>query len=233
MLHGSPSPGVAGSELTRLLALLTQAPPLAERPAFAERLGHWLGWKGDIALSAALNAAPAVPGPRPAAVAPDDEEADFHRVAAALAASLAAGPEEPGSSPNDFGPRRRHCLAQQQAMHDAICALRRRLRASLSRRSADGARLAAIDEVMDESLALHERGLLGLVPLRLQAHFERLQQASSVPLADDPDTDTDPDAAPWARAFDDDMERVLRAELAHRLLPAQGLLDALRTLETT
>jgi len=51
MLHGSPSPGVAGSELTRLLGRLADAPPPETRPAFAERLGHWLGW-ADIVLIA-------------------------------------------------------------------------------------------------------------------------------------------------------------------------------------
>ena len=36
MLHGSASPGVAGSELTRLLARLADGPPAEGRPAFAE-----------------------------------------------------------------------------------------------------------------------------------------------------------------------------------------------------
>ena len=56
-----------------------------------------------------------------------------------------------------------------------------------------------------------ERSLLGLVPLRLQAHFERLQR-----VADDGDTR-------WTETFRADMDRVLRAELAHRLLPARAL----------
>ena len=58
-----------------------------------------------------------------------------------------------------------------------------------------------------------ERGLLGLVPLRLQAHFERLQAAGE---------------AGWQGAFNQAMRQLLQAELAHRLLPAQGLLDSLR-----
>jgi hypothetical protein len=32
----------------------------------------------------------------------------------------------------------------------------------------------------------------------------------------------------WPQAFRDDMNHVLQAELAHRLLPAQGLLDTLK-----
>ena len=213
MLHGSPNPDVAGSELIRLLARLAGAPPIRTGLAFAERLGHWLSWSDAISLSAALNASPSEPGRSRGA---GGEEADFQRVRAALEASIAAGTRESASSPTDFGPHRRHCLAQQQAMHDAVGALRQRLRDALSRHSPALARLAAIDAVMDRTVATRERSLLGLVPLRLEAHFERLQRARG--------NDTD-----WLETFHDDMHLVLRAELAHRLLPAQGLLDTLRT----
>lgn len=217
MLHGSPCPGVACSELTRLLARLADAPPAASRPAFAERLGHWLGWTGAISLSAVLNTGPAACAPRPAGTR-GGAEADFQRVRAALEASIARGPDEHASSPTDFGPHRRHCIAQQQAMHDAIGALRQRLRDALARRSPALARLAAIDALLDDALAAQERSMLGLVPLRLQAHFERLQRTA--------------EADVWVAAFGADRDRLLRAELAHRLLPAQGLLDTLRTHET-
>ncbi len=213
MLHGSPSPGVAGSELTRLLARLADAPPAPGRPVFAERLGHWVSWTGAITLSAALNAGPAgrdaVHTP-----APHGAEADFQRVRAALEASIAVGPRQDATSPTDFAPYRRHCLHQQQTMQDAIGALRQRLRDALSRHAPALARLAAIDAVMDHTLAAQERSLLGLVPLRLQAHFERLQRGAAGNPA-------------WLADFHHDMGQMLRAECDHRLLPAQGLLDAL------
>ena len=193
MLHGSTSPGVAGSELTRLLARLADTPSPHTRPAFAERLGHWLSWPGAVSLSAALTASPAAPHARHSRIQ-GSEEADFQRVRAGLETAIAAGPDEPASSPTDFG---RDALAQQ---------------------SAAGARLAAIDAVMDQALATQERGLLGLVPLRLQAHFESLQRTAQA-------------QGHWPDTFRDDRDRVLRAELAHRLLPAQGLLDT--WLQTT
>ena len=215
MQHGSPHPDVAGSELIHLLARFTDAPPTRAAPAFAERLGHWLSWSDAIALSTALNIGPSEFG-HGSLRARGGEEADFQRVRAALEASIAAGPREPESSPTDFGPHRRHCIALQQAMHDAVGALRQRLREALSRHSPALARLAAIDAVMDRTLAVRESSLLGLVPLRLQTHFEHLQRARG--------NDTD-----WLETFHDDMNLVLRAELAHRLLPAQGLLDTLHT----
>lgn len=215
MHHGSLHPGVAGSELTRLLARLSDVPPAEGRPAFAERLGQWLGWTGDIALSAALNATPPA-STEAGADGVAEEEADLLRLRADLDAAITARPREPDAGPIDFDPHRRHCLAQQVSMQEAIAGLRLRLRHSLARRSAVLARLAAIDEVMEQTLAPHERRLMALVPLRLQAHFERMQRAA------------EPDDGRWPEAFRDDMNCVLRAELAHRLLPAQGLLDALR-----
>jgi hypothetical protein len=215
MLHGSPSPGVVGSELIRLLARLADAPTPAVRPAFAERLGHWLSWTGAISLSAALNAGPASLANAPAP-AVGGEEADFHRVRMALESSIAAGPREDASSPTDFGPHRRHCLHQQQLMQGAIGALRQRLRRALSLQSPALARLAAIDAAMAPALAVQEHSLLALVPLRLQAHFE--QQGRNAP-----------GEAAWLQAFCHDMAWLLRAECEHRLLPAQGLLDALLT----
>ncbi|WP_341893014.1 DUF3348 family protein [Variovorax sp. YR752] len=225
MLHGSPSPGVAGSELTRLLASLADAPSPATRPVFAERLGDWLGWTGAISLSATLNAGPGTLAPGSGHVR-GGEEADFQRVRAALEASIAAGPRERVSSPTDFGPYRRHCIARQQAVQEAAAALRQRLRDALSRCSPQGARLAAIDALIDQALAAQERSLLGLVPLRLQAHFERLQRAAA-------EHDAADDAREAPERFRETMDRVLRAELAHRLLPAQGLLDTLQTLRPT
>ena len=222
MQHGSSPAGVAGSELTRLLARLAETPPPHAAPAFAEGLGHWLGWTGAVALSTALSTDLGGGDAAPASGATGHEEADFHRVRAALAASIAKGPDDDASSPADFSPYRRHCHAQQQAMHNAIAALRQRLRDALSRRSPAFAKLAAIDAVMDQALSAQERTLLGLVPLRLQAHFDRMARAAR-----------DTDDTRWPDAFRQDMERVLLAELSHRLMPAQGLLDSLHPVPPT
>src|SRR5688572_15571998 len=206
MLLGPSHPGVAGSELCRLLAALADHPPPAVRPAFAERVGQWLGWVGAISLSSALNvseaATPTTTGPAAQGRAAAAHAADVDHVRAALAAKIAAGPDDGDPSPTDFRPYHQHCLALQQAMQEAIAALRQRLRAALlARRCPALARVAAIDAVMDQSLAPHERSLLGLVPLRLQTHFDRLRRSA-----------TGDDGA-WINNFRDDMARLLQAEL--------------------
>ncbi|WOB09753.1 DUF3348 family protein [Piscinibacter gummiphilus] len=230
MQHGSFPAGVAGSELTRLLARLAETPPPDTAPAFAEGLGRWLGWADAVSLSTALSTDLGRVDAGPASGASGLEEADFHRVRAALAASIAKGPDDDASSPADFSPYRRHCHAQQQAMQNAIAALRQRLRDALSRRSPALAKLAAIDAVMDRALSAQERTLLGLVPLRLQSHFERMARAARS--ADRSGGDSTDDTR-WTDAFRQDMERVLLAELSHRLMPAQGLLDSLHPLPQT
>ena len=214
MLHGSPHPGLAGSELTRLLTRFAGDSSTRTGAAFAERLGHWLSWRDAIGLSSALEAPSRAEPDAPARRSHGAAEADVDRVRAALEARVAAGPHEDGSDPTDFGPHRRHCLAVQQAMHDAVGPLRQRLRDALSRQSPALARLAAIDAAMDRTMAARERGLLGLVPVRLQTHFERLRRSGG---------------DGWLDGFRADRDLVLRAELQHRLTTCQGLLDALRT----
>ena len=234
MLHGTTRPGVAGSELNRLLARLADpvpAPPVDTRPALVDRLGHWLGWTGAIALSEALAAGPVASLPGGAAAGPA-AAADWQRVRAALEAANAAGLAEPAdtaSSPTDFAPHRRHIAARQQAMHEAVAALRQRLRDALARRGAQGARLAALDAVLERHLAPHERSLLALVSLRLQARFER-GVAAAAASPDEPARVLAHRA--FQAAFHEETARVLQAELAHRLLPAQGLLDTLRDMNT-
>lgn len=217
------------SDLPRLLAHLATIPPPEGRPAFAERLGQWLGWTGDIALSSALAAPLPVP-PRAASRQGAEADAldpadDLAQIRAWLESTLPPRPRDLDEDPSDFETHRRHCLARQHAMADAIDALRSRLRAALTQRSPALARLAAVDEVMAHSLAPHERRLLALVPLRLQTHFERLQREAGASMASESGPRWDSD---WIHAFRDDMLCVMRAELAHRLLPCQGLVDALR-----
>lgn len=203
--------GFTGSALIRLLARWTDLDPADGTGSFADRLSHWVGWTDAIALSSALEAAPVVLPGRQAAGAVG--AAEVERVRTALAA-----PFEPADE-TDFLPYRRRYHARQQAMDTRIGALRQRLRATLGAGSPRSARLAALDATLEQLLAGRERSLLASVPVLLEKRFEQLRRA-------------EPDAAPaaWRAAFAGDMHAVLRAELALRLQPVDGLLAALRTL---
>ena len=106
----------------------------------------------------------------------------------------------------------------QQAMEERIEPLRQRLRAQLAGTSPDGARLAAVDAVMEQVLAQREQLLLhGISTQRLERRFESLKPQGE-----------DIAAGPWLETFRQDMHAVLLAELDTRLQPVEGLLAALR-----
>lgn len=232
MVPGSPRTRFTDPALIRLLAQLAQLDAGGAQPAFAERLSQWLHWTDATALSAALDDAPAVPA-RPQRQAPHDSEtSELARLRSALVAGIAQdcaltpapsraqGPRGPAAAqpalpeePVDFATLRRRYINRQQAMTAAIEPLRAGLRAALAGASADLARLAALDAVMERVLAPRERALLGAVPVLLEKHFDHLRQP--------------PAAAGWLDTFGQRMQAVLLAELDVRLQPAEGLLAAL------
>jgi Protein of unknown function (DUF3348) len=213
-----PGAGLQGSPLVGLLAQLA----LADRPAtpasFVEGMGRWLGWKHAIPLSAVLQAPPgaAVRPPRSPTGAPP-LAAEFTRVHDALTRAIADDATTAGDDGRDFVPWRRHYTGLQQAMEAAVTPLRAQLRDAVARLSPEAARLAALDAVLASALAAPEQAQLAQMPALLGKHFTRLRP---------PHTEPDP-RAPWLQTFRQDMQHLLRAELALRLQPARGLLDTL------
>lgn len=228
MVPGSPRTRFTDPALIRLLAQLAQLDAGGAQPAFAERLSQWLHWTDATALSAALDDTPAVPATRPQGREADASE--LARVRSALVTGIAQdcaltppaarspglrGPTAapaPAEEPIDFATLRRRYVNRQQAMNAAIEPLRARLRATLVGASAELARLAALDAVMERVLGPRERALLGAVPVLLEKHFDHLRQAA---------------AAGWLDTFGQRMQAVMLAELDVRLQPAEGLLAAL------
>lgn len=229
----------------RLLARLAPADaPAPPPPELADGLAQWLGWTDAIALSAALDGAPGADAPLAPAAAPLDDEAERlrgllrHAIeadpvlsgapavpavrlarSASPAAVAAAAAQAAAEPPPEFAVYRQRYLARQQAMETAIGASRGGLRDALAARSPALARLAAVDAVMEQALAAREQALLGMLPTRLQKHFERLRREAG------------PEAPPaaWLPAFRRDLQALLLAELDFRLQPLEGLMQALRT----
>jgi hypothetical protein len=233
-----------GSALIRLLARLAEVDAPGSRQVFAERLSHWLGWTDAVSLFSALNvSAPAVASGHAGASA---EEAECMRVRTTLLGAIAeedapspaigrgrarlpAPPPVPvvaeASASGDFTPFRRRYFAGQKAMEMGIGPLRERLRSALAARSPAMARLAAVDEVMEQVLAPRERTLLSAVPVMLEKRFVHLRETHAREAQADAD-----DALPavWHDAFRQEMQAVLLAELDIRFQPVEGLLEALR-----
>jgi hypothetical protein len=99
----------------------------------------------------------------------------------------------------------------QREMSLRIAPLRRALRAALAARSADLARLAALDAVFEQALAERERGLLASAPVLVGRRFDQLRGTSDG----------------WLATFHDDFRETLAAELELRLQPLDGLIAAL------
>jgi hypothetical protein len=181
---------------------------------------------------------------RPATTAPIADSTNASAAAVAAGAGDAGATNAPGSrTPPAFGSDaaveetffRQRCLALQQTMETRIGHLRDHLRQSLAARSADGARLAAVDAVLERALSQKERALLAGVSDTLGRHFSRLHaHAHAQGAAPDSPSDAPPEPttlqpAPraWIDGFRDTMRGIMLAELALRFEPIDGLAAAL------
>src|SRR5690606_22272545 len=111
--------------------------------------------------------------------------------------------------------------ALQHLLESGTSDLRETLRARLSATSPALARLAAMDEVMEQALSRPTRTLLARATPALEQRFLALKPPA--------EAEPDPSAlAPgWLESFRHDMRELLLAELDIRLQPAEGLLAAL------
>jgi hypothetical protein len=238
MVQASQRTTVRGPTFIRLLARLTDVGVTQSNPSLSDRLSQWLDWTHSIALSTALDGRPAAPdslGPTFGSA----EEEECARMRDSLAHTIsndaelatlrqrAAEQVLAGNDANvDYTAFRQRYLTLQRRMLAATGHLRGRLRDMLAQQSAEKARLAEVDAVMERALSPREQTLLAAVPTVLGDHFERLRHAEHQALAEAPGAEN---TAAWLDVFCRDMQSVLLAELDVRFQPVEGLLAALRT----
>lgn len=211
---------VRGPTFIRLLARLSDADVSPPQPSLADRLSDWIDWTRAVALARTLDGTP--PGAGAGVPAYDDAEAAAYAATrAALAKAIAEGPTagDDADAAADYAAFRQHYLALQRSMLAATGRLRDRLRSQLAARSADAARLAELDALMEAVLSPREQTLLASVPALLGVHYERLRAAAAA-RGDDA-------GAHWLPLFRKDMQDVLTAELDVRFLPLEALIAAL------
>ena len=234
---------VAGPTFIRLLAGLTEAEVPQTSPILSDRLSQWIDWTRAVALSRALDGR--LPADGPDAPGFDSAEQDeYMRMRTSLATSISNGIElatgkllagEPTTSTQgnhggavDYQPFHQHYLDMQRSMQTTTGRLRGHLRDRLARQSADMARLAEIDAVMELSLSPREQTLLAMVPRLLGVHFQRLREPGGLDETSPPEDNQATSPGPWLEVFRNDMQSVLTAELDVRFQPIEGLLAALR-----
>jgi Protein of unknown function (DUF3348) len=246
MVQATQRTTIRGPTFIRLLARLTDIDAPPSKQSLSDRLSHWLDWTHAIALSTALDGKPAAE----IAGAPtfgSAEENECVRARTALAHAITSAPELTVSRRDgtehevseetcagatvDYAVFRQRYVALQRSMQAATGNLRGRLRDMLGETSAEMARLAEVDAVMELALSPREQMLLATVPSLLGDHFERLRQAEQTTLADTQVSENNPTSksGAWLDAFRKDMQSVLLAELDVRFQPVEGLLAALRT----
>lgn len=230
-----PQPGVAkapqrtpvpGPAFIRLLARLADADVRPSPLALSQRLSQWIDWNRAVALSKALDgrlsdAIEDAPG------IDRNEETECARVRTALMSAIGDIPVAAA----DYTILRERYLDLQRTMQAESGRLRGQLRDRLTRQSAQLARLAEVDAVMELTLIPREQTLLATVPVLLGKHFDRLHEAGQNPLTEPPAATEDRAAKPgiWLDRFRQDLQSVLLAELELRFHPVEGLLAALRT----
>ena len=230
--HARPQPSshlgtsLNSSPLLRLLAGLGVAEVAPPALSLAERWSPWLAWTDAITLSAVLGGGAAAGPGQAAGVAAAINAVKRLRQELTQAIHSDSGPlaEAPGQTgPASAGAAvalyetglaslRRRYQAQQRAMDERIAPVRAQLRATLTGRGGNLARLAALDAVLDQALAARQRRLLATVPGWLDKHFKRAPTA--LPAA----------AAEW--------QRMLLAELDLRLQPVEAMIEALAQAAT-
>ena len=152
---------------------------------------------------------------------------------AASAASVTSAASAAGAAvatPLEFSAYRRSYLDQQRLMAAAIGPLRGQVRAALAGMSPAFGQLAALDAVLDEALQARERQLLSKLPGVLEKHFEQARKAHHASRDQGQgalDQAVAAPAAAWLADFAKDMQGVLLAELALRLQPVEGMMEAM------
>ena len=233
MVQAPQRTSVRGPTFIRLLARLTDVEVSPSRQSLSDRLGQWLDWTHAVALSTSLDGKPSAVG-FDVPTFGSDEENECARVRASLASTIAgdrAFAKEGGANEAaDYSVFRQRYLAIQRSMQAATGNVRSRLRDMLAQKTADMARLADVDAVMERVLSPREQALLAHVPALLGDHFERLRQAEQKALADAQVAEVAPVVTPgaWLDVFRQDVQSVLLAELDVRFHPVEGLLAALR-----
>ncbi|MEC5218574.1 hypothetical protein RCH09_003546 [Actimicrobium sp. GrIS 1.19] len=248
MTRAFPRTNFHSSELIRCLTDLAIVEVVEPGPAFAEKLGMWIHFADAIALSAVHGDSPAgAPSAAAGAAAGPDAALtrEFARIEARLTQSIidsgAPGlarahiklPTPVLALPMDiaasFAPYRRFYDAHQRDMEMTIQPLRVNVREALANTSPRLRKLAELDAVLEKILRERESKLLASVPLLLKKRFTDLfhthqQQLVDARQDDNPVSWTRPGG--WLARFCADLQTLLQAELALRLQPTAGLLEA-------
>ena len=246
--------GLNDSRLVRLLSDLGVSDVAFPSGNLSQRLGGRIDFKASMRLAAfhdELRTLAFEPSPAPTSAQALKEEVLQARLS--LMRTIVEG-FVPGAGPArlklptlaadisldrllEFEPYHRFYAAHQRALDARIQTLQLRVREVLTGRSAELARLAAMDAAMRDIVSPHTRTSLAVIPQLLSKRFDALvnayrstqatpvdREADLLPEEDKLKAWTRPDG--WLGTFCHDMQQLLLAELDLRLVPILGLVEA-------
>lgn len=205
----------SSSRLVRLLSDAASVDVDASRQDVAEKLGLWLGTLDTLQLHAAHQSIKAFAQETPAharAATSHPLEEDVQRVRAALVQAITAnGAAQAIDADAGYAPYRQRYLERQRHIESKIASLRSHVRQILSRASPRLKQLAYLDTVMEQVIGGREQRLMATVPVLLEKRYEQLRRAQD---------------EGWQDTFRQAWQEVLLAEMAVRLQPVVGLMEA-------
>jgi hypothetical protein len=215
---GAPAPAQPPLSASALLAAWQLRPAPAHSP-ITQTLAQALGWADALALSQVLDQTwpPGVP-PAPACQAVLQEaRAALERLQQELADAmrdplLAADAAATAVIRPALAPYRLHLSQQQRHLAARVASLRERLQQRLVSLGGPLAPLAQLDALLARALAEPERQAFAALAAQLWQRAER---------------HLDADPRHGLRRVWQDLQRLLEAELAQRLQPVCGLIEAL------
>lgn len=221
------------SALVELLGQWERDLPVRARQDVAEHLSQWLGAMDAVRLNAALHAIESH-GAEVSVVARkldrdlldvryEQGVEELHALVGQLsapepaprgrAARLPALPVQVTDAPGFAAQHKRYLLLQQQVA-GKVAQLRARIRQVLAKGSRPLQQMVVLDEVMEQMLGPQEQKLwAGLMVFLERRWLYQSAKAAALP-------------AVGLRAFEQDMQALLSAELQVRLQPVAGLVEA-------
>lgn len=222
-------PSLGHPELLQAIQGLGAPASASGLPCLGERLARLFGLGDTMTLDAATRSHPPVadmaePVPLERLVRGlDDTRISLAAQIDQYGETLLNDPAHTGFGPEPFIEA---WLMVQRKITASTRQQRTKIRKAVATRGPALARLAAMDDVFDHTLAGWSSQCFGQLGDVLSRHFLALQAAASAPPADAASSSPDATSGDWHRQFCKDARQLLRAELEARLEPALGLLEA-------
>lgn len=226
MTQTPPAATLTQSRLVNQLAEIAGG-KLPPREQFAQRLGSLIDLSSSVTLAETLGGLGRAPF-EPLPGEPGRAREDFLRVHAAMvgAALRSLNPESgptrikwPQRDEDDTPPAPafgKFYAANQREMEARVRGLQERVRDMIAGASAPLARLAALDEVLGDALLAHSRRVFAGIPGLVEERAKELLGSGDGAGSEDGEAQ-----------LKADVQGLLLAEIEARLMPVQGLVEAL------